>query len=199
MSDGLRIKTESGETINVNDGSDLAKAGFEPVTAEVLKQYSTNDIVRCEDIIIEEIKSYSGRIDPEDIAMRYEMPLTLVGGCIDKLVEDGIIGEDEDMEEDNKFEEMKKNLTAELESNNFSKDRYYSYEIDRTVVNVELESPVIDYVELVKLVEILKKYGYTPAVMASIQRRAKGKIYGNPYLRFEFPVASSGVDEERKE
>lgn len=73
----------------------LVNLGFKPITKEVLKNYSTLEIEKCENIIIKEIKETRGDTDPDKISIKYDLPLDLVAGCFDKLLEDGTIGEEE--------------------------------------------------------------------------------------------------------
>ena len=73
----------------------LVNLGFKPITKEVLKNYSAIEIEKCENIIINEIKISNGDTDPDIISKKYDLSLNLVAGCFDKLLEDGIIGEEE--------------------------------------------------------------------------------------------------------
>ena len=56
----------------------LVNLGFKPITKEVLKNYSTLEIEKCENIIINEIKITTGDTDPDIISKKYYLSLNLV-------------------------------------------------------------------------------------------------------------------------
>lgn len=84
------------ELTNIKFIDELRDFGFKPITKEVLKKYSSQEIEKCEKIILDEIKGTNGDTDPDKIAKKYNLPLDLVAGSFSKLLEEGIIGEEDE-------------------------------------------------------------------------------------------------------
>lgn len=88
----LNKKIEKLTDMKLTD--ELQAFGFQPITKDVLVKYSVKQISRCETLILKEIKETRGDTDPDKISIKYDLPLDLVAGCFDKLLEDGTIGEE---------------------------------------------------------------------------------------------------------
>ena len=88
------INNKLKELTDMKITEELNALGFHPVTKEVLVGYPPTEIERCESIILDEIRKTGGDTDPDVISRKHSLPLNLVAGCFDKLLEDGVIGEE---------------------------------------------------------------------------------------------------------
>lgn len=90
----LELLINNEKTVSKASSIDtLQEIGFKPITDDILKNYREEDVVKCKEIIKEEIITSDGLTDPLMISEKYNLPLELVAGCFDSLLKTGEIGE----------------------------------------------------------------------------------------------------------